>query len=61
MDTELFDKLEKGVDSLLTEYHSLKQENEFLKEENLKLQLQRDGVKDRLDVILKKLNGIELR
>jgi cell division protein ZapB len=61
MDSELFAKLEKGVDSLLTEYRSLKQENELLKEENLKLQLQRDGVKDRLDVILKKLEGIELR
>jgi cell division protein ZapB len=61
MDTELFDKLEKSVDSLLTEYLSLKQENELLKEENLKLQLQRDGVRDRLDVILKKLDGIELR
>jgi len=32
MDTELFDKLEKGVDSLLTEYRLLKQENELLKE-----------------------------
>jgi len=61
MDTELFDKLEKGVDSLLTEYRLLKQENELLKEENLKLQLQRNGVRDRLDVILKKLDGIELR
>jgi FtsZ-binding cell division protein ZapB len=39
----------------------LKQENELLKEENLKLQLQRNGVRDRLDAILKKLDGIELR
>ena len=61
MDTELFDNLEKGVDSLLTEYRLLKQENELLKEENLKLQLQRNGVRDRLDAILKKLDGIELR
>lgn len=58
MDTKLLDTLEGRVATLLSEYNALKQENQSLKEENCRLSEERDGVKVRIDLILKKLEGI---
>ena len=58
MDTELLDVLEEKVATLLTAYKVLRQENQSLKEENIRLIEERDGFKGRIDLILKKLEGI---
>lgn len=59
MDAELIDELEKRIESLLTAYGSLKDENRLLKDENNRLQHERGGFKDRIDAILNKLEGVE--
>ncbi len=58
MDTELLDALEGRITALLAEFQALKVENQSLKEENRRLQDERDGFKARIDLILKKLEGI---
>ncbi len=58
MDTEIFDALEKQVEGLINEFSSLKQEAALLREENQRLQKEREGFKVRIDAILKKLEGI---
>lgn len=58
MDAELFEVLEKRVESLLTAYQLLQRENLRMAEENRNLREERDGVKGRIDAILKKLEGI---
>ncbi len=58
MDPELFDALEKRVESLLEGYGALKRENVLLREENHRLLGEREGFKARIDVVLKKLEGI---
>lgn len=58
MDTELLDTLEERIASLLAAYNLLKQENQTLKAENIRLSEERDGFKTRIDMILKKLEGI---
>jgi len=58
MDTELLDTLEERIASLLAGYNLLKQENQTLKTENTRLSEERDGFKTRIDMILKKLEGI---
>jgi cell division protein ZapB len=58
MDTELFDLLEKRLESLLLEYVSLKQEAARLKDDNQRLVMEREGFKVRIDAILNKLEGI---
>jgi cell division protein ZapB len=58
MDTELLDALEGRIAALLAEYKTMKLENQSLKEENRRLLEERDGFKDRIDLILKKLEGI---
>jgi cell division protein ZapB len=58
MDTELLDTLEERIASLLAGYNLLKQENQTLKAENTRLSEERDGFKTRIDMILKKLEGI---
>ncbi|HTP64478.1 MAG TPA: cell division protein ZapB [Geobacteraceae bacterium] len=60
MDIELLDTLEGRIAILLAEYKALKQENQSLREENRRLQGDRDGFKERIDLILKKLEGIEV-
>lgn len=59
MDAELIDELEKRIESLLTAYGSLKDENRLLKDENNRLLHERGGFKDRIDAILNKLEGVE--
>lgn len=59
MDAELIDELEKRIESLLTAYGSLKDENRLLKDENNRLMHERGGFKDRIDAILNKLEGVE--
>lgn len=59
MDAELIDGLEKRIESLLTAYGSLKDENRLLKDENNRLLHERGGFKDRIDAILNKLEGVE--
>ena len=58
MDTELFDSLEKRVERLVQLYTALKQENESLRSENSMLVSERNGVKERIDAILVKLEGV---
>ena len=58
MDTELFAALEGRIESLLAGYNSLKRENQSLKEENLRLAVEREDFKARIDLILRKLEGI---
>jgi len=58
MDTELLDTLEERIASLLAGYNLLKQENQTLKAEYTRLSEERDGFKTRIDMILKKLEGI---
>jgi len=58
MDTELLDTLEERIASLLAGYNLLKQENQTLKAETTRLSEERDGFKTRIDMILKKLEGI---
>ena len=58
MDTELLNALEERVVTLLEDYKLLKQENQSLREENRRLSEERDGFRGRIDLILKKLEGI---
>jgi cell division protein ZapB len=58
MDTQLLDALEERIATLLNEHRLLKQENLSLKEENTRLAEEREGIKGRIDQIIKKLEGI---
>lgn len=58
METELFDALEKRIESLLVAYQALQSESLRMAEENRRLREERDGVKSRIDAILRKLEGI---
>ena len=58
MDTELLDALEERIATLLAGYKELKEENQTLREENRRLSDERDGFKGRIDLILRKLEGI---
>jgi len=58
MDTELFTALEGRIENLLAEYNSLKRENQSLKEENRRLAEEREDFKTRIDLILRKLEGV---
>jgi len=58
MDTELLEALEGRITSLLAVFNAMKQENQSLREENSRLLEERDGFKARIDLILKKLEGI---
>ena len=59
MDTELLDALEGRIAAVLADYKAIKMENQALKEENGRLLEERDGFKARIDLILKKLEGIQ--
>lgn len=58
MDTELLDALEERIATLLADHKAVKLANQSLQEENRRLQEERDGFKARIDLILKKLEGI---
>jgi regulator of replication initiation timing len=58
MDKELLDALEGRITSLLAVFNDMKQENQSLREEKCRLLEERDGFKARIDLILKKLEGI---
>lgn len=58
MDGELISRLEERIETLLESYAAMKQENVRLAEENSRLRDGREGVKTRLDVILKKLEAV---
>jgi cell division protein ZapB len=59
MDNLLFDELERKVERLLQDNMALRQENDLLKAESSKLQLDRESIKQRIDAILAKLQGVE--
>ena len=61
MDMELFSKLETKVGELLAAYTKLKHENLRLSEENSRLVEERNSVKNSIDAILEKLEGIKTR
>ena len=61
MDEELYRKLEKRVDELIDAYNMLKHENQRLIEENSRFIGERNDIRDRIDAILEKLEGIEQR
>ncbi len=58
MSNELFDALEKRIENLVEEYRSLKQTALQLKEENERLVREREVFKERLDTIIRKLEGV---
>lgn len=58
MGNELFDELEKKIEILLRDFNSLKQEVVQLREENQGLLKEREGFKERMDAIIRKLEGI---
>jgi cell division protein ZapB len=58
MELELFGALEKKVEDLIGLCTALKLENMRISEENRRLQEERGGFKERIDAILKKLEGI---
>jgi cell division protein ZapB len=58
MELESFGVMEKKVEDLIDLCTALKLENMRMSEENLRLQEERGGFKDRIDAILKKLEGI---
>ncbi len=58
MSNELFDALEKKIESLVEEYRSLKETAFQLKEENERLIKEREVFKERLDTIIRKLEGV---
>jgi cell division protein ZapB len=58
MDTQLIGELEQRVTGLLDDYASVKLENQKLREENRRLLEEREGFKQRVDAILRKLEGI---
>ena len=58
VETELFEKLEEKISSLLTNYAALKEENRILADENTRLRQEREGLKGRVDAILSKLEGV---
>jgi cell division protein ZapB len=58
MDAELLGVLEKKVEELLVAHAGLKREHERLSEENHRLIEERNAIRQRIDVILAKLEGI---
>lgn len=58
MELELFGALEKKVEDLIGLCTALKLENMRLSEENRRLREERGGFKDRIDAILKKMEGM---
>ena len=58
MELELFGAMEKKVEDLIDLCAALKLENMRISEENLRLREERSGFKDRIDAILKKLEGM---
>jgi cell division protein ZapB len=58
VDSELFEKLENKINELLASYASIKEENQTLAEMNQRLQLEREGLKGRIDTILNKLENV---
>lgn len=59
MDGLLFDKLENKIERLIVLSRSLRQENEQLKEELSRLQNDKNGIKDRIDTILNRLQKVD--
>ncbi len=58
MDLDIIELLERKVESLLGEYAVLKRENTVLREENQQLLGEREAFRERIDAVLKKMEGI---
>ena len=58
MSSELFDELEGRIVSLVVDLRELKLENSRLKQDNDRLNGEREGFKSRIDSILQKLEGV---
>jgi cell division protein ZapB len=58
MNHELFESLDRKINELLVKYAALKDENLRLIEENHRFQTEREGIRQRVDVILGKLDGV---
>jgi regulator of replication initiation timing len=58
MDNELIAALEERVGLLLSAHAELKQRNVQLEEENSRLRADRSLVRDRIDVMLKRLESV---
>ena len=58
MDSELFSALEQRIETLLSGYVALKQENARLTEENRRFLSEREGLKGRIDAILSRIEAV---
>ena len=58
MDSELFSALEQRIETLLNGYVALKQENARLTEENRRFLSEREGLKGRIDAILRRIEAV---
>ena len=58
MQSELLEKLEKKISEIIEQYQLVKAENKRLVDENARLMAEKDGIKDRVDAILSRLEGI---
>lgn len=58
MNSDIFELLEQKIDLLLERHQTLQRENLSLREEIRKLASEREGIKDRIDAILMKLEEI---
>jgi cell division protein ZapB len=58
MNADIFELLEQKIDLLLERHQALQRENLSLREEIRKLASEREGIKDRIDAILMKLEEI---
>lgn len=58
MNADIFELLEQKIDLIVDRYQSLQRENLSLREELRSLASEREGIKHRIDAILKKLEEI---
>lgn len=58
VETELLERLEEKIGSLLSRYAELQEKNQALQDENSRLQSEREAFKGRIDSVLSKLEGV---
>lgn len=61
MDLDVLELLERRVDALLSDYAVIKRENAELRAENERLLGEREILRERIDAVLKKMEGIGIQ